>query len=59
VGLLPSADTVNAVGRAVYVALFMLGLLGQAGVGGTVLSAVFKWVSLQRPRQAGAAARSR
>ena len=43
VGLTPSADTVNAVGRLIMIGLFALGILGQTGVGGTVLNAVFKW----------------
>jgi len=43
VGLIPSADTVNAVGRLLYIPLFLLGILGQAGIGGPILGPVFKW----------------
>ncbi len=46
VGLLKSAETVNAVVRIVFIALFLLGFLGISGVFGDVLQQVAKWTPL-------------
>jgi ABC-2 type transport system permease protein len=43
VGLLKSADTVNAVGRIVFIALIVLGLFGQSGALGTSWEAIARW----------------
>ncbi|HXW80035.1 MAG TPA: ABC transporter permease [Acidimicrobiales bacterium] len=43
VGLLKSADTVNAAARIVFIALIFLGLFGQSGVLGTAWESISKW----------------
>jgi ABC-2 type transport system permease protein len=43
VGLLKSADTVNAVGRIVFIALIVLGLFGQSGALGSAWEAIARW----------------
>jgi ABC-2 type transport system permease protein len=43
VGLLKSADTVNAAGRIVFVALVFLGLFGQSGVLGSTWESISQW----------------
>ncbi len=43
VGLLKSADTVNAAARIVFIALIFLGLFGQSGVLGAAWESISKW----------------
>jgi ABC-2 type transport system permease protein len=43
VGLVRSADTVNAVGRLVYIPLFALGLLGHVDILGTTVETIARW----------------
>lgn len=43
VGLVRSADTLNAVGRLVYIPLFALGLLGHVDVLGTTFETIARW----------------
>lgn len=43
VGLLKSADTVNAAARIVFVALIVLGLFGQSGVLGSAWESISQW----------------
>lgn len=43
VGLIRSADTINALGRIVYIAIIFLGLLGEAGRFGETLQTVATW----------------
>jgi ABC-2 type transport system permease protein len=43
VGLVRSADTVNAVGRFLYIPLFALGLLGHVDVLGTTFETIARW----------------
>lgn len=45
-GLIRSADTVNAAGRAVFVVLALLGLVGQSGELGGVWAAIAPWTPL-------------
>jgi ABC-2 type transport system permease protein len=43
VGLLKSADTVNAVGRLVYIPLIALGVFGNISVFGSTLETIARW----------------
>ena len=43
VGLLKSADTVNAGARIVFIALIVLGLFGQSGVLGSTWESISQW----------------
>jgi ABC-2 type transport system permease protein len=43
VGLVRSSDTVNAVGRLVYIPLFALGLLGHIDILGTTVETIARW----------------
>jgi ABC-2 type transport system permease protein len=43
VGLVRSADTVNAVARVLYIALVVLGTLGLSGTLGSVLESITRW----------------
>ena len=43
VGLLKSADTVNAVGRLLYIPLFALGLISNVSVFGSTLETIARW----------------
>ena len=43
VGLLKSADTVNAIGRLLYIPLFALGILSNVSVLGTTLETIARW----------------
>ena len=43
VGLLRSADTVNAIGRLLYIPLFALGILGNVSVFGSTLETIARW----------------
>jgi ABC-2 type transport system permease protein len=43
VGLIKSADTINASGRIVFIALLLLGLLGPDGILGNTFAAISKW----------------
>jgi ABC-2 type transport system permease protein len=43
VGLVKSADTVNAAGRVLYIALIVLGTLGLAGTLGSVWESITRW----------------
>ena len=43
VGLLKSADTVNAIGRPLYIPLFALGILGNVSVFGSTLETIARW----------------
>lgn len=46
VGLIKSADTINAAGRIVFIAVLLLGILGPAGVLGSAFETVSKWSPL-------------
>jgi ABC-2 type transport system permease protein len=43
VGLLKSADTVNAIGRLLYIPLFALGIFGTVSVFGSTLETIARW----------------
>lgn len=43
VGLVRSADTVNAAGRVLFIALFFLGLFGQSGTLGAAWESIARW----------------
>ena len=43
VGFLRSADTVNAIGRLLYIPLFALGILGNVSVFGSTLETIARW----------------
>jgi ABC-2 type transport system permease protein len=43
VGLLKSADTVNAIGRLLYFPLFALGILGTVSIFGSTLETIARW----------------
>ena len=43
VGLVKSAETVNATGRVIYIVLVFFGLLGETGVLGSTVESIAKW----------------
>jgi ABC-2 type transport system permease protein len=43
VGLLKSADTVNAIGRLLYIPLFALGIFSNVSVLGSTLETIARW----------------
>lgn len=46
VGFIKSADTINASGRIIFIALFLLGLLGSTGVLGNTIQTISKWTPI-------------
>lgn len=46
VGFIKSADTINASGRIIFIALLLLGLLGPTGVLGNTIQTISKWTPI-------------
>lgn len=46
VGLIKSADTINASGRIIFIVLLLLGLLGPSGILGNTIETISKWTPM-------------